>query len=68
MANSQTAAIIGDLIKGMGQGGAGMTMEGDAMKEFMMMRLSNMIKMAGKSFPAGLKRTLNEQLTKIKKD
>jgi len=41
---------------------------GESMKEFMnMMRLNDMLKMMGPSFPAEAKLQLNEALTKIKK-
>jgi hypothetical protein len=54
------------------KGGALTMMEGsledNPMKEFMMMmRLDNMMKMAGDSISLEAKRSLNEQLTKIKK-
>jgi beta-galactosidase len=71
MANPETAKIVGGLMSNI-KGGALSMMEGsledNPMKEFMMMmRLDNMMKMAGESVSLETKRSLNEQLTKIKK-
>jgi beta-galactosidase len=71
MANPETAKIVGELMSNI-KGGALSMMEGsledNPMKEFMMMmRLDNMMKMAGDSVSLETKRSLNEQLTKIKK-
>jgi beta-galactosidase len=71
MANPETAKIVGELMSNI-KGGALSMMEGsledNPMKEFMMMmRLDNMMKMAGDSVSHEAKRSLNEQLTKIKK-
>ena len=72
LANPETAAILSELFNKMMAGagdlmGGGMEM-GESMKEFMnMMRLSDMLKMMGASFPAEAKLALNEALTKIKK-
>ncbi|MBQ7915214.1 MAG: DUF4982 domain-containing protein [Firmicutes bacterium] len=72
MSNPQTAAILGGLLAQMRQGtGAGvvdMAQMGEEMAQFMnMMRLSDMLKMAGDKFPTEAKIALNEALTKIKK-
>ena len=72
LANPETAAIVGETFAKLmggagGMMGGGMEM-GESMKEFMnMMRLSDMLKMMGPSFPAEAKLALNEALTKIKK-
>ena len=72
MANPETAKILGEtLAKLMGGAGdlmgGGMEM-GESMKEFMnMMRLNDMLKMMGPSFPAEAKLALNQALTQIKK-
>jgi beta-galactosidase len=74
MANPQTAEIVGGLLSAAMSGGAMSMMDQNAgednpMQEFMMMmRLNNLIKMAGKAVTADMKRDLNEKLTKIKKD
>jgi beta-galactosidase len=74
MANPQTAEIVGGLLSAAMSGGAMSMMDQKAgeenpMQEFMMMmRLNNLIKMAGKAVTADMKRDLNEKLTKIKKD
>ena len=72
MANPQTAAILGGLMQSMSQGMAAgmvdMASMGEEMKKFMtMMRLSDMLKMAGDKVPMEAKIALNEALTKIKK-
>ena len=72
MANPETAAILGGLMQGMRQGaGAGvvdMASMGEEMAQFMnMMRLTDMLKMAGDMVPMEAKIALNEALTKIKK-
>ncbi len=72
MANPQCAAILGGVMKqamgsmggdimGMGQ------MSEDMMKMMNMMRLSDMLKMAGDKVPLEAKAALNEALTQIKK-
>lgn len=73
MANPQTAAILGGLLKQVA-GGMGMGMvdtsnlEASPMADFMkMMRLSDMLKMAGDKVPLEAKVALNEALNKIKK-
>ncbi len=71
MANPETAAILGNLMQGAMQG-IGAMMDpanmGESMREFMnMMRLSDMLKMAGDAMPQEVKLALNEALTKIKK-
>ena len=72
MSNPETAKILGEVLAKM-MGGAGDLMGGgmemgESMKEFMnMMRLSDMLKMMGPSFPAEAKLALNEALTQIKK-
>lgn len=76
LTNSQTAPIVGQLLsKAMG-GGPMSTMapknidtSDNTMAEFMnMMRLSDLLKMAGSAVPFEAKVALNEALTKIKKD
>jgi len=72
MANPETAAILGGLMQqfmsGMGAGVADLSTMGEEMKQFMnMMRLNDMLKMAGDKVPAEVKLQLNEALTKIKK-
>ncbi len=71
LANPETAAILGDLMTKM-MGAMGGMMDaaamGDSMKEMMnMMRLSDMLKMAGDKFPMEAKIALNEALNKVKK-
>lgn len=75
MANPQTAAILGKVMAAVKGGSSAMTdsmgidMEKGPMADMMkLMRLSDMLKMAGKSVPAEFKHMLNDQLTKIKKD
>ncbi len=77
MANEQTAAILGDLMSAFTNSPMMSSMnisidagEGDnPMGEFMgMMRLSDMLKMAGSMVSTEMKQQLNEALTKIKKD
>ncbi len=70
LANSECAAILGGLLKAMTGGGDMMgmgQMSEDMQQMFYMMRLSDMLKMAGDKFPADAKVSLNEALTKIKK-
>lgn len=76
LANSQTAPIVGQLLsKAMG-GGPMSSMapknidtSDNTMTEFMnMMRLSDLLKMAGSAVPLEAKIALNEALTKIKKE
>ena len=72
MSNPETAAILGGFMQkamaGMGAGVMDMSAMGAEMAEFMnMMRLSDMLKMAGDKVPAEVKIQLNEALTKIKK-
>ena len=72
LANPETGKILGDLFAKIMAGAGSMMGEGmqmsDSMKEFMnMMRLSDMLKMMGPSFPMEAKLQLNEALTKIKK-
>ena len=72
MQNPQTAAILNGLMQSMSQGMAAgmvdMASMGEEMKKFMtMMRLSDMLKMAGDKVPMEAKIALNEALTKIKK-
>lgn len=74
--NSETAAIVKEAMAKAG-GGMMSSMMDSSKKEadaddtmsgfYMMMRLSDMLKMAGKSVTAEMKQALNEQLTKIKK-
>ena len=72
LANPETAAIVSETFAKL-MGGAGGLMGGgmemgESMKEFMnMMRLNDMLKMMGPSFPAEAKLALNEALTQIKK-
>ena len=73
MDNPQTAAILGKAMATiqssssmMASMGADMT-KGPMAEMFKIMRLSDMLKMAGK-VPAEFKHMLNDQLTKIKKD
>ena len=77
MANPETAAIVKAALAAATTGGAmGAMMKKDDKAEgqnamgdfFMMMRLTDLIKMAGRAVPAGAKRELNEALTKIKKN
>lgn len=69
MANSETAQIVGSLLKSAGGASAGFDIKPDSPIMEMMnnMRLIDMLKMAGKTLSAEAKRELNEQLTKIKK-
>ena len=72
MQNPETAAILGNLMQSVAQGmGAGLmdvSQMGEEMMKFMnMMRLSDMLKMAGDKVPMEAKIALNEALTKIKK-
>ena len=72
MQNPQTAAILGGLMQSMSQGmGAGvvdMASMGEEMTKFMnMMRLSDMLKMAGDKVPMEAKIALNNALIQIKK-
>jgi beta-galactosidase len=72
MQNPETAAILGNLMQNVAQSmGAGMmdlSQMGEEMMKFMnMMRLSDMLKMAGDKVPMEAKIALNEALTKIKK-
>ena len=72
MANPATAAILGGFMEqAMAQMGGGMidaAAMGPEMQQFMnMMRLNDMLKMAGDKVPAEVKIQLNEALTKIKK-
>ncbi len=73
LANPETAAILGGLLQGMSRtGSTGVTTNfgemGEEMQGFMnMMRLSDMLKMAGDAMPQEAKLALNEALTKIKK-
>ncbi len=71
MANPETAAILGGLMQG-AMGAVSTMMDpnnmGEEMMGFMqMMRLSDMLKMAGDAMPQEAKLALNEALTKIKK-
>ena len=77
MANPETAAIVKAALAAATTGGAmGAMLKKDDKPEgqnamgdfFMMMRLTDLIKMAGRAVPAGAKRELNEALTKIKKN
>ena len=72
MQNPETAAVLGGLMQSVAQSmGAGMmdmSQMGEEMQKFMnMMRLSDMLKMAGDKVPMEAKIALNEALTKIKK-
>ena len=72
MQNPETAAVLGNLMQNVAQSmGAGMmdlSQMGEEMMKFMnMMRLSDMLKMAGDKVPMEAKIALNEALTKIKK-
>ncbi len=70
LANPQCAAILGGLLQSITGGGDMMgmgQMSEDMQKMFYMMRLSDMLKMAGDKCPAEAKIALNEALTKIKK-
>lgn len=70
MANPQTAAILGQLGDRLstGMGILDLDQTGTAMTDFMgMMRLSDMLKMAGDAVSMEAKLTLNQALTKIKK-
>ena len=72
MQNPETAAILGNLMQSVAQSmGAGLmdvSQMGEEMMKFMnMMRLSDMLKMAGDKVPMEAKIALNEALTKIKK-
>ncbi len=73
LANAKTEPIVREILgKAMGGGPmAGMAPKGDdnPMAEFMgMMRLSDLLKMAGGALPAEAKIALNEALIKIKKE
>jgi len=72
MQNPQAAAILGNMMQqamaGAGAGMVDMASMGEEMQKFMnMMRLSDMLKMAGDKVPMEAKIALNEALTKIKK-
>lgn len=73
MSNPQTAAILGKAMEAFQKGSTMMESMGANMQEgpmadmFKIMRLSDLMKMAGK-VPSELKHKLNDQLTKIKKD
>ena len=72
LANPQTAAILGGLMEkmssGSGLGVMDMSQAGSTMMDFMgMMRLSDMLKMAGGAVTMEAKIALNEALNKIKK-
>jgi beta-galactosidase len=74
LANPETAAIVGEVLSA-AMGSSTMSMADktedpdNPMQQFMMMmRLNNLLKMAGKAVTADMKRDLNEKLTKIKKD
>ncbi len=70
LANPECAAILGGLLQAMTGGGDMMgmgQMSEDMQQMFYMMRLSDMLKMAGDKVPAEAKISLNEALTKIKK-
>ncbi len=72
MADPRTAAILGNMMEKMSQGmGAGFDLSsmGEEMLQFMnMMRLSDMLKMAGDMVPMEAKIALNQALTQIKKN
>ena len=76
MANPQTAAILGKIMEKVKGSGAmsmadsmGIDMQSGPMADMLkIMRLSDMLKMAGKAVPAEFKHMLNDQLTKIKKN
>lgn len=74
MANPETAAVLAHVMSQVQGAGAfdmvsGANMKEGPMAEFMgMMRLVDMLKMAGKAVPADLKHNINDQLTKIKKN
>ncbi len=76
MKNPQTAAVLKnamDSMKSMTQMISSMGMEmnmssGPMAEMFKIMRLSDILKMAGKSVSKEMKHALNDQLTKIKKD
>ncbi len=76
MKNPQTAAILAGIMAKVKGSGAmsmadsmGIDMENGPMADMLkIMRLSDMLKMAGKAVPAEFKHMLNDQLTKIKKD
>ncbi len=71
LGNPETAAILGNLMQGAMGAISGMmdpNNMGEEMMGFMnMMRLSDMLKMAGDAMPQEAKLALNEALTKIKK-
>ncbi len=74
MANPETAAILGAMMQKAGTitGSTGVGFDMSSMSEEMqgfmnMMRLSDMLKMAGDAMPQEAKLALNEALTKIKK-
>lgn len=69
LANPDCARVLQPVVDGIGNakslmGGGFDSPMGDFMRS---MRLENLLKMAGSAFPAELKRTLNEELTKIRK-
>ena len=74
MSNPETAAVLGGFMQQAlgamtgGDGMMGMGQMGESMKEMMnMMRLSDMLKMAGDKVPMEAKIAINEALNKIKK-
>ena len=76
MANPQTAAILNKVMAAVMGSGAmsmadsmGIDMQSGPMAEMLkIMRLSDMLKMAGKAVPAEFKHMLNDQLTQIRKN
>ncbi len=74
MKNAQTSAILGDIMGKVKTSSSLMdsmdvNMDSGPMADmFKIMRLSDMLKMAGKAVPTELKHMLNDQLTKIKKE
>ena len=76
MSNPQTAAILSKIMESVQNSGAmgmvdsmGLDMSSGPMADMLkIMRLSDMLKMAGKAVPAEFKHMLNDQLTKIKKN
>ena len=72
MANSETAAVIKDVVNTFAHSSMMSMMNSDKDDNsdgglMGTMRLTDMMKMAGKSFSADIKRQVNEALTKIKK-
>ena len=72
LANSETAAIIHDAMEVFSKSSM-MSMMGSSKEDgaggiMGTMRLTDMMKMAGKSFSADVKRQINDALTKIRKD